>query len=644
MNFEVSPWSGLLSPVASPAPSGNWTDAGLIVPDLSDTAARFGLVRTGASSAWFDEYVKQYLTTADYLAVPQAAGLQADPASLIRGLLLLHPREVYLSVLTALNHAAHYPELADVYRERFLARLNDEIADNVRQALDGRMDGVSRALLARQPVLRAMRTVLTYRRPGGAPSTADLSMLAPGLDPELAGILLVHLTAAQLRSPRTASEPKIGALPASLAMEMVANGLFHSGEQPDVLLARTRMLWATYGSQIDLDRLRLRARPLDLLRDATRLDYDDIAALTFAYHGYIRAYQPGQPPGVNAFAGIPIDRDTIETYLTSFASTMDELAGKLDARPGSWQMLPIQERPLLRIGDVLLVLDEQYLIERATQGLYWFVHEKERELDDKPGWTRWNNAYANMVERRVEDQLRRMTPPRVTGGSFFFTEEQLRATFPGRKNADAGIDYGDLVLLAEVVTTQVALNTRENADATAYSKDIDKFFLKKAGQLDETATDLLRDPQPAASPLDKPAERILPVAVRGGQFPVNPVTREHIEDALKNAGLLNYRGPGAPIFPFAPVDLGELEMCETLRETRGLSLPDLIRQWQASDEYARSSLRNFLIKTYGEDSFPRPADLRAELVRTLSLIAARLGSDWKPPDDLDPGQHPERAG
>jgi hypothetical protein len=75
-------------------------------------------------------------------------------------------------------------------------------------------------------------------------------------------------------------------------------------------------------------------------------------------------------------------------------------------------------------------------------------------------------------------------------------------------------------------------------------------------------------------------------------------------------------------------------MCETLHETRGLSLPDLIRQWQASEEYDRSSFRNFLIKTYGEDSFPRPADLRAELARTLSLIATRLGSDWTPPENL----------
>jgi hypothetical protein len=48
---------------------------------------------------------------------------------------------------------------------------------------------------------------------------------------------------------------------------------------------------------------------------------------------------------------------------------------------------------------MLLVLDEQYLIERATQGLYWFVHEHERVMDGDRGWTRWNNAFASMVEQ-----------------------------------------------------------------------------------------------------------------------------------------------------------------------------------------------------------------------------------------------------
>jgi hypothetical protein len=352
------------------------------------SAAQLGLVPVETSSAWFDQYVKAYVTAGDYLAdALAAAGVPFDPVPLISSLLRLYPREVYLPVLVALNQAAHHPQLAEAYQERFLARLNPAMAENVRRALDGRADGVRRALLARQPVLRAMRTVLTQRTPQGAPAARSLTAVAPGLNPELAGILLVHLVAAQLHSPQTAGGVMIGGLPQSLAMEMVANGLFHSNERADVLLARTRMLWSTYGAQIDLAKLKLRARPLDLLREATGLDFDDIAALTAAYYGYIRALQPDMLPGVNAFAGIAVSRQTIETYLGSFASGMDELADKLDACTGSWQLLPIQERPLLRVGEVLFVLDEQYLIERATQGLYWFVHEKERELDGQRGCT-----------------------------------------------------------------------------------------------------------------------------------------------------------------------------------------------------------------------------------------------------------------
>lgn len=113
--------------------------------------------------------------------------------------------------------------------------------------------------------------------------------------------------------------------------------------------------------------------------------------------------------------------------------------------------------------------------------------------------------------------------------------------------------------------------------------------------------------------------------VHGWQFPLNPLTRGHIEGALRREGLLNYRRPTVPVAAIAPVDLEELEMCETLHETRGLSLHDLITQWQESADFDRSSFRDFLIQTYGE-TFARPADLQEELARTLTLLWDRRAS------------------
>ena len=215
------------------------------------------LFPAATTSAWFDRYAKAYVTAGDYLAgALSASGLPFNPVPLINSLLRLHPREVYLQVLVALNHAAHYPELTEEYLDRFLARLNPVMAENVRRALDGTADGMTRALLARQPVLRAIRAVLIHRPQSGGSAWGSLAAAVPGLDPELAGILLVHLVAAQLRARYTAGDPKFGDLPEGLFMEMVANGLFHGHERPDVLLARTRMLWNTYGARIDLGKLK----------------------------------------------------------------------------------------------------------------------------------------------------------------------------------------------------------------------------------------------------------------------------------------------------------------------------------------------------------------------------------------------------
>lgn len=229
--------------------------------------------------------------------------------------------------------------------------------------------------------------------------------------------------------------------------------------------------------------------------------------------------------------------------------------------------------------------------------------------------SQWNDAYAAMVEMRVEDQLRRMTSPLVGGGQTFFTEEDLQQAFLGTKNVDAGIDFGDQVVIAEVVTTQITVATRKNADVVAFNNGIKKFFLKKAGQLDATAANLLRDPQPDKSPLPAPARRIVPVAIRRGQF---PITRPQIEQALR---------ADARIDPIALLDLDELEVCETLRETHHLPLPRVIAQWQASDGCANSSPRTFLVGEYG-GGFDQPPTSKQSLPgpsRRLPNASAQTG-------------------
>jgi hypothetical protein len=88
--------------------------------------------------------------------------------------------------------------------------------------------------------------------------------------------------------------------------------------------------------------------------------------------------------------------------------------------------------------------------------------------------------------------------------------------------------------LFEIVNKAMSLDAR-TSDIAAFKADVDQAVMKKARQLDGTAALLRRDPQPAGSPLREPASTVFPIVVCGNHFPVNPVTRNDVEESLRNA-------------------------------------------------------------------------------------------------------------
>ena len=402
-------------------------------------------------------------------------------------------------------------------------------------------------------------------------------------------------------------------------MEVIASHLFNERDDPGDLLARHRLLWTHYGDQ--LKRVQLRRRPVELLEEAARLDFDDLTALGFGYYAAALSYRPDAPVAVDAFANIAIGRPAIEQFLGLFSSTADELAQALRDGQLPWQMLPLAERPLLRVGDNVIVLDERYLLDRVTRGLYWLVHDQEKLQHGEQARVRWTQAYGEMIESRAEDQLKQLAPPLISStASTFFTEEDLQRAFPFSKNIDAGIDFGADVVLTEVVSATVTVATRETPDAESFRKDAEKIVMKKARQLHATAVNLLTDPQPTASPLPAPARRIFPVVVCGGQFPVNPITLRDVKRQLASEGLLT----DGRIQSLILLDLEELEACNALHETRHVTMPRLIGDWQRS-AYHEASFRSYLSFRFGGQNISRSAQLRAALASSTRIMQERLG-------------------
>ena len=114
---------------------------------------------------------------------------------------------------------------------------------------------------------------------------------------------------------------------------------------------------------------------------------------------------------VNPFTLVKLPRETVERFLALFATTPAELASELAACELPWQMLPLQTRPLVRIGDDVVVLDEPFLLEAVTTGLYWRVSDHVR-MSDPEAWRPWSVAYAEMIEALAEELVE---APRMPG-------------------------------------------------------------------------------------------------------------------------------------------------------------------------------------------------------------------------------------
>lgn len=245
-----------------------------------------------------------------------------------------------------------------------------------------------------------------------------------------------------------------------------------------------------------------------------------------------------------------------------------------------------------------------------------------------------------MHELLVKDYLRGFAPRPIGGGTLVFDEDDLQRAYDpknrGGGRADIGIDYGSSVLLADAVSGQLSVATRQHGDKAAFAKDIEQLVVKKARQLAGTVEKVTRDPQPAGAPLTVPATAVHTIVVPGGQFPVNPVTTRFIDEQLRADPTAAVMLKDPRVRGLQVLDLRDLEHVEAVRARDHRTLPELLRAWQADPRYAQVSLSDCLLATGTTDD----ADLLRPRLLTgpLEEIFAAVEELLIPPDERLP-QH-----
>lgn len=528
----------------------------------------------------------RYLRLRVHLAEYELAGEAADAATRQGWVRLFangHGREAMMDAFGALAAGIDGGDSRRQLVKEFSEFLGTLPGDRLQRFAAAMAGGGHRSFLDRQLILDGVRAVLTADA-GTGPARA--------IPPLIAAVFLCHAIASVREAEaRPDDESVVAGFPAGLAMDIVRGQAFQDEDEPFFALDRTLRLWMDYGHL---------AAPLlgggqaaELFRTATGVEVQDFVALGFSLFAHFAAWHPGDLIRVDSDLGPGVDELVRERFLKAVTIAVEDLADAMSSSEGRWDYLVVQKHPVVQVGDGFVVIDGKFLADRFTVGLFHDVAASLAEREGESAVLAWRQAWGKMVEAMVEDNLRAQAPRSLAEAQVYFTEFDVAYAYrphsrPGAAGcADAVLDYGDVVVVIEIVSGTLTNATRIGGDIQAFELDMEKIAYKKIRQLDDTVRAIRSDPGSllpgrSADPI------IQPVVVAGGGFPLSPVTARKIEEYREQNGLLH------DTRPLAVVSAQEVEMVEGLTN-RGFTLPGLIDRWKSSD-LAHISFRNYVLE------------------------------------------------
>ena len=580
--------------------------AGSTAPMIGST---FSTRRSGLSApAWLTEQpqpfdsVQVFITSSEYS--------DAEPHVVSAYALNQHDPLEMLFALVALNRLSNNSDQLKSLADAYASSLPDQAEGRLRATLAQ----PKYHFLARQPILMSMMLALSRCTKANRERHRT-----PEMEPLKAAVLLVHAVGAQLGSKMGAIEndsDRLGGFSATAALYLAQNALFHETQDPMGTLVASDLLWNRYAGEVVTYRPDPSARAE--LSAGLGAPVDEFTSLARGLYAQAISWKVGEPLAVRAglgLAGIP--SDTLSAFLRAVSLPLADYASRAATTKAEWDFLALERYPVLELEDSrLVVLDADYLLSRTSSELWRYVADARKGTSR----TQWMQFYGEAFELMIEDQLRLLAPHDLpTGTPFFFTEEDFQAAYDG-KACDAAICYGEDWLLFEIETARFTLSARQLDEPAAFISDTKKIVAKKAKQLDQTATRLLRGLSASLVNLPSSAKRVFPIVIVPDTYPRFPATVRLVDEILGDLHLLR----DARIQPLVVLSRSDIDILEAMLG-EGVSPVDVLSTWLSSS-LADGGLWNSVYQAYGERASRRPKRVRdafgAVFDKAIPLFAA----------------------
>ena len=599
------------------------TPTGLIVPvPLSNTPANYRETERIANSqgvllshaARLPTMLGQIYVVADEAAL----GLPVSTVDTVRGHLRTLPFAA--AIEQAANIAARlWPIRSDVAEQRRLlerlVRAPAHLAAYDR-FLSGPRDDLDEHLyvLDEQQLHVLQRLVLEEALPDDAEWTRQHDL---ALEAAFLGVTsIVGEGAARLQGGERHLEDWVGFL--------TQNGSFNAGGQPLYALIRAHRLF------IELPRtVAARQHHAALDFDAWTNERFNLSAEELFAAGFLvqatsvmgqqtpEGRTPGLLPCMNAYLSTTALASKATAVETALAASREFFVTQFSQSKGNpvrlaWEATPFQQRPFVLLDDGRLALTSPRAIYSwLTDGWYYRLLDIAIQKGNRDDFTTFAGY---LFETYVREIFELALPNRQAAHGRVHAEQPYGG---GQLTSDVALDYGEDLLLFEVVSTRLPLGVRAEADQDELETYLSRTLVEKLEQLDRVARDVLSGR--ALIPDVDPARirRVWPLLVTAG-------------DITETEPLWKWLHDHVPAGTFADARVQQLQLLtvEDIEILAGLVADneeiDEIIAAKARSDHRELSMVRWLNDTRDTDP-PRHPELEARWSRLIGAMEGALG-------------------
>ena len=367
----------------------------------------------------------------------------------------------------------------------------------------------------------------------------------------------------------------------------VQNGAFNSKEP---LMEAVARLWALFAIA-DTSDARSRHDYCDLdgwAKTSTGLSLQQQLAAGVAAISGTKALADGRPEpgaaflstdyfeqvadqlGLDSAAALAI-RDVLSAergwYANAFASIESAIGLTPQEAAAGYNRAPFESRPFLRLADGRFVLwSPRAIISWLTDGFYFRALAAARSVGRRD---HFHTFWGYLVEQYARQVLEEVYPgPRLPGSGRTFGEQRYGRR-KHKRSPDIAIEFGPDLVLIEVFSGRLSLETRVSGRALKVTEDITRMVAAKGGQLSRRIDDYLAGAFSYPGVDLAHVHRIWPIVVTGSGLLLTEILSDEIDSSLADSF------KQAKVQPLTIMDLADLEQLAGLVEA-GKSIPDLL--------------------------------------------------------------------